>query len=196
MKYSHFNRRLHLYLGLCLLPWFAGYGISSILFSHPAIGDAIYGKTVWKLRFERPYELPVPPDASLKEIAAVVARDSGVEGSAGAYRPDADHINVYVHTFWNATQLTYDVSRKMLRAEDRGFRWDHFLTGLHARGGFQHDNLLSDAWAVVVDVVCLGFLVWIATGLYMWWHLPRHRLWGWLTLAVSVAAFVGMLWRL
>ena len=30
MTFTHFNRRLHLYLGLALLPWLFMYGISSI----------------------------------------------------------------------------------------------------------------------------------------------------------------------
>jgi hypothetical protein len=196
MTFPHFNRRLHMYLGLFLLPWFFVYGLSSVPFSHPGLGQSVYGRPSWTLRFERPYELPVAADAPLKEIGAAIARDAGVEGTYGAYRPNAARINVYVHTFWKATQITYDTEKKILRAEDRGFRWDHFLTGFHARGGFQHDNFLNDAWAVVVDLVCIGFLIWIATGLYMWWHIPRHRNWGWLALGSGAASFAIFLWLL
>jgi len=166
------------------------------MFSHPRIGQGLYGDTAWKLRFERPYELPVSPDAPLKEVGAVLAREAGLAGTAGAYRPAPDRISVYVHTFWTATQLSYDIPKKVLRAEDRAFRWDHFLTGLHARGGFQHDSVLNDAWAVVVDFVCVGFLIWIGSGLYMWWHVSRHRNWGWLALAAGVGAFAVVLGKL
>ena len=34
MTFPHFNRRLHLYLGLALLPWFLMYGLSSVPFAH------------------------------------------------------------------------------------------------------------------------------------------------------------------
>ena len=34
MTFSHLNRRVHLYLGLALLPWFFMYGISSLPFAH------------------------------------------------------------------------------------------------------------------------------------------------------------------
>ena len=34
MTFPHFNRRLHLYLGLALLPWLFMYGLSSIPFAH------------------------------------------------------------------------------------------------------------------------------------------------------------------
>ena len=189
MKFSHFNRRLHLYLALFLLPWFLIYGLSSVPFSHPEWGRNIYGQPVWTPRFERTYKLEAPADADLREIGAILKREAGVEGTYGAYRPNPNRINVYVHSFWSATQVSYDIQKQLLRAEDRGFRWDHFLTGMHARGGFQHDDFLNDAWAVVVDIVCIGFLVWIASGLYMWWHIPRHRAWGWLALGTGVATF-------
>ena len=40
MTFPHFNRRLHLYLGLCLLPWFLMYGASSIPFAHGQFFEA------------------------------------------------------------------------------------------------------------------------------------------------------------
>ncbi len=189
MKFPQFNRRLHMYLGLALSPWFLAYGVSSAVFAHPRWGESVYGQPVWKVRFERPYALPISPNAGLPELGATLVRASGIGGTYGAYRPDPDRINVYVHTFWTATQITYDLNTKMLRAADQQFRWDHFLTGLHGRGGFEHSGVLDDAWAVMVDIVCAGFLIWIASGLYMWWGIPRHRGWGLLALGTGAVSF-------
>jgi hypothetical protein len=191
MKFHHFNRRSHLYLGLFLMPWFFLYGLSSIPFSHPAWGRAVYGEAPqWTVLFERPYELPLAPDGDLREIGAVLSKEAGIQGTYGAYRPNPNRINVYVHTFWDANQISYDIPGKKLRAETRHFRWDHWLTGFHARGGFQHENFMNDAWAVIVDIVCVGFLVWVGSGLYMWWHLKKQRNWGWLALGSGVASFI------
>jgi hypothetical protein len=189
MKFSHLNRRLHLYLGLSLLPWFVIYGVSSIPFSHPP-----GGRPEWTPRFERPYELPVAPTADLREIGRAIVRDARVEGAYGAYRSAANRINVYVHTFWTATQITFDAEKKILKAEDRGFRWNYFLTGLHARGGFQQENILEDAWAVLVDIVSFGFILWVLTGLYMWWTLPGSRAWGAMALLAGIGSFGVFLW--
>jgi hypothetical protein len=71
-----------------------------------------------------------------------------------------------------------------------------FLSDGPARGGFEQESLLNDAWGVVVDLVCLGFLVWVGTGLYMWWQLQPTRLWGGLALGGGFLAFVLFLWRL
>ena len=53
MTFSHFNRRLHLYLGLALLPWFFMYAISSVPFAHNQFfeqRDAARGLPLWTLR--------------------------------------------------------------------------------------------------------------------------------------------------
>ena len=63
------------------------------------------------------------------------------------------------------------------------------LTGLHLRSGYRHDHFWSDVWAFVRDLVCVGFLVWIASGLYLWWNIRRLRFWGFATIAGGMVAF-------
>ncbi len=191
MNFQHFNRRLHLYLAMFLMPWFLMYGISSYPFSHPKATNALLGgdTPLWSPRFERPYDIPVE-GVPLEEVGARMVKDAGLSGTFGTYSNNPREINVYWHTFRHAVQLTYFVDQKRLRAQDRVFRWDRFLTGMHARGGFHQSDFLNDAWAVVVDVVCVGFIVWIASGLIMWWQLPSHRGWGWLAVFGGAAAFL------
>ena len=195
MTFSHFNRRLHLYLGLALLPWFFMYGISSVPFAHNQFfeqRDAAKGLPLWTLRSERTVDLSVPEDpAALRSFGAALLESAGIEGTSfGAYRQSPTQINVYSYSFWKSTQLKYVVDQKKLTVEDRRFRWDHFLTGMHARGGFEQEGFLQTSWSVVVDVVCLGMIVWIASGLYMWWGLPGHRRFGWLTILAGTASFL------
>lgn len=196
MTFDHFVRRLHLYLALSLLPWFFMYGISSIPFSHNSYFEQRFrsrGIPQWNLRFERDYELAIPREANLREIGARIVRDTGLQGSFGVSRPRENQISVYVHTFWNASQVTYRMDQKLLRVEDRTFRWEHFLTGLHARGGFENPSPLNIAWSLVVDLVCVGFLLWIATGILMWWQLRQTRAWGFLALGSGIGLFAVFL---
>lgn len=60
---------------------------------------------------------------------------------------------------------------------------------MHARGGFEQ-QVPATSWSVVVDLVCLAIIVWIASGLYMWWHAPGQRRWGWIAIAAGSATFV------
>ena len=83
-----------------------------------------------------------------------------------------------------------------MTVEDSRFRWDLFLTGMHARGGFQQEGVLPTAWSVVVDLVALAILLWIASGLYMWWGVRGHRRWGWLAMAFGTGSFLVFALRL
>ncbi len=83
-----------------------------------------------------------------------------------------------------------------MTVEDRRFRWDHFLTGMHARGGFEQEGLLDRSWSVIVDLVCAAIVLWIASGLYMWWGLQSARRWGLITIAAGTVAFVFFTMRL
>jgi hypothetical protein len=86
-----------------------------------------------------------------------------------------------------STQLEYFAGRKRVTVEDRRFRWDHFRTGMHARGGFDQASLLVRSWSVV-DFVC-----WRGSpgspGLYMWWSLPGSRRLGRAAILAGVASF-------
>ena len=100
MTYSHLNRRLHLYLGLALLPWFFMYGISSVPFAHSQYFDrldAATGLPLWTLRAERIVDVPVPEDtAGLKAFGRTLLTEAGVDSSSfGTYRQSPSQINVY-----------------------------------------------------------------------------------------------------
>jgi hypothetical protein len=201
VTYSHINRRFHLYLGMALLPWFFMYGISSVPFAHNQFfeqRDAAKGLPLWTLRAERTIDMPVPEDtAGLRAFGATLLKDAGVEATSyGTYRQSPTQINVYAYSFWKSTQLKYFVDQKKLTVEDRRFRWDHFLTGMHARGGFEQDGLLQLSWSIVVDIVCVAMIVWIVSGLVMWWELPGQRRWGWVAILAGTVSFLFFTLRL
>ncbi len=192
MNFQHLNRRLHLYLGLSLLPWFFVYGLSSVPFSHGRWIQKTFfeGTKDRMLRFERPYTIAVPSSGESREAGEKILADAGIPLAAfGTYTDNSGNFVVYRYSFRGSTTLTYSPARQTLRVEDSVFRLDHFLTGIHARGGFQQPFVLDRLWAVVVDVVCVGMLLWVTSGLYMWWHVKGHRRWGWLALAGGLAAF-------
>jgi hypothetical protein len=196
MTFAQLNRRTHLYLGLALLPWFFMYGISSLPFAHTQFfeqRDAAKGLPLWTLRSDRVSDVPPPDDdKALRAFGAELLREAGITGTSfGTYRQSANQINVYSYSFWKSTQLKYYLDQQRVTVEDRRFRWDQFLTGMHGRGGFEQDGLLDRSWSVVVDLVCLGIIVWIASGLYMWWGLPGHRARGWIAILGGVISFIG-----
>lgn len=201
MTFSHINRRVHLYLGLTLLPWFFMYGVSSIPFAHNQYFqklDEAKGIPLWTLRQEASLRAPVPEkEDDLREFGRALLKSVGIEGTNfGTYRQSPNQINVYSYSFRQSTQLKYFIDQQRLTVEDRRFRWDHFLTGMHARGGFEQDGILQDSWGVIVDLVCVAIAIWIASGIYMWWSLRAHRAWGLAAIAAGTASFVFFAARL
>jgi hypothetical protein len=55
---------------------------------------------------------------------------------------------------------------------------------------FDDDSWIVRSWSVVVDVVGIGMIVWIASGLYMWWGVRGDRRWGWLAVAGGIVTFL------
>ena len=201
MTFSHINRRVHLYLALALLPWFLMYGVSSVPFAHSQFfeqRDQAKGLPLWTLRSEFSLDVPLPDDPKeLRALGGTLLQQAGIANAAfGAYRQSPTQVNVYSYSFWKSTQLKYFADQKKVTVEDRRFRWDHFLTGMHARGGFEQDGLLQRSWSIVVDLVCVGIVLWIATGLYMWWGVPGSRRWGWVALLAGSLCFIVFTMRL
>jgi hypothetical protein len=192
MSANLFLRRLHLYLGLALLPPFFLYGISSIAFSHPSWFQASpeEAKRDWILRFERPFQIDLASGEDDRAVGARILRDINMEGAFGVWRPPGQNqLHVIRFSFLKASRASYYPKENRLVVEDRRFRWGPFLTGMHGRGGFEQESLLNDLWAVLVDVVCFSILAWIATGLYLWWKRPPSRSFGWIAIACGCALF-------
>jgi len=204
VTFTHINRRVHLYFGLALLPWLLMYGASSIPFAHSAYfdaRDAAKKLPLWTMRMDRTVDDIAPGEGSdavaMRAFGARLMRQAGLEGTSfGVYRQSPNQINVYAYSFRRSTQLKYFVDTRRLTVEDRRFRWDHFFTGMHARGGFDDERLLVRGWSMIVDLVCVVMILWILSGLYMWWGLPGHRRWGWAAIAAGTMSFVAFMLRL
>jgi hypothetical protein len=194
MKISHFNRRLHLYLGLCLLPWLFMYGVSSIPFAHGQFfqkRDEAKKLPLWTVRLQQPLDRPVPDDpVALRAFGRALLNDLGVEApNFGVNRPNPKTLNVYAFSFRQSTRVVYALDQKKVTVEDRRFRFDQFLTGWHARGGFEQEGWPQKSWGVVVDLVAVAMVVWILSGFILWWGLPVARGWGWVAILSGAGSF-------
>lgn len=195
MTFQIINRRLHLYLGMFLFPWVLMYAFSSMVFNHlPAIREWDgRGNPQWTTRWERDYQLPVPAEADLRQVGRQLLEDQGLESPFFAGRPQPDTLNILLVDFWNRARVIYHLDRGKVIFQEMEPRWYQLLMGFHLRAGYRHDHFLSDLWAVTLDLVCGGFLLWIASGLYMWWTLRGSRLWGIAALAGGTGTFLFFL---
>ena len=189
MTFNHLNRRTHLYLALALMPWFLIYALSALAIQHRTLFSD-EKKSHWIQLFERPYDRAIAPEADLRQIGAQILADADMDGLYRIRRQGLQRLIINRFDFFSQTRLTYFIAEGQLLAEDQHFRLDQFLIWMHIRAGFQQESLLSDLWAVIVDLVCLGFIIWVAAGLYMWWQLTQTRRWGILALSGGLISFL------
>jgi len=192
LTFDRINRRTHLYLALFLLPWLFMWGVTAVVFNHAPYFQSFYDDGVpnFGTLEERPFTDGRRPDETEREFAKRLKELAGLEGSYGTWRPNDHTLNVVVFDFWNARQVVHHEEEGRITIQKRRDRWDQIMTGMHARGGFEQEALLPDLWAVMVDVGMVAILLWIGTGLVMWWNLKALRKWGLVALAAGFGTFV------
>jgi len=172
--------------------FFLKYAVSGFLYNHnSALNEYYKDKPQWTKRFERQYERPVPDNGNLLPVAAQILKDAGIENSAfGVYRAGKQQLNINSHSFFSTTRVVYFIDRNLLLIEDKNFRWDHFINKFHWLGRYQQDNFICDAWAFMLDLVFISIIIWVLSGIYMWWKIRKTRLWGSVALGGGVVSFL------
>jgi len=187
MTFLHFIRRTHLYLGLFLLPWIIMFGVSSIPLNHVMSPDPV----TWTQVAEHAFNADIPPvGENLRPLGREMMNAAGVKGGYFVNRANPRQVNVNHPEFLTPVRLIYRADQGKMIVEHRNFSTWQFITGMHFRGGYDLDGAGDSMWALFVDVVSVGLILWIATGIFMWWNLPSTRNWGWLALVSGALAFV------
>lgn len=188
-------RRTHLYLGMFLVPWIFVYAFSTFMLNHgPVFRQLRPGPDAWSQVWEKNYSAS-PPESqgALREWAgAILAEHDLVVGAYGVQR-NQQRILINAPRFLRPLRVTYRIEEKKLIAEKRDGSWTEALLRLHFRHGYGQGVFVQKIWGFIVDVVCLSFLVWIVTGLYLWWKIPRTRNWGWVAIGAGALSFLGLL---
>jgi hypothetical protein len=193
--FDQINRRTHLYLGMIVMPWLLMYGVSSFMISHQDWFRSDQ-PTQWQPVFEREYHRQIPDQADLREVALEILKDCNLDGAFWVQRPKPEELRINRFKFRDEIRLIYSLKDQRLRAEREQFRWDRVVLRMHFRGGFQQPTFWDDLWAILVDVACVAILIWIGSGLIMWWRLARLRLWGAIALGGGMLSFLLLIWRL
>jgi hypothetical protein len=187
-------RRTHLYLGMLLVPWVLIYALSTVALNHAETfrPHRTEGR-LWLSDWEKDYAIDLPTGAeALRATAARILADQGVKGAFGVQR-QGPRLNINVPNFLQPARFVYDSEGKKLRREKRSFSAVELLVRLHERTGYGRGGFLNNLWAFFVDLFCVTTLVWIGTGLYLWWKLANTRVWGFAAIGGGAATIVMLL---
>jgi hypothetical protein len=105
-------------------------------------------------------------------------------------------LHVERFSFRDSINLTYSLQEQKLKAERQQMRWSQVPVRMHFRGGYGQPGFWDKFWGLLVDVACVGIIIWVASGLVMWWRLPRLRTWGAIALGSGIVSFVLLVWTL
>jgi len=193
MTFQHFVRRAHLYMGLCLWPWVVMFGVSSIPLNHNLPSDP----PKWIETAQHSFDVDLPPvGETLRPLGRQMMDTTGITGGYFVNRVNQRQVNVNHPNFLRPVRIIYQADQKRLITERREFTLRSFVSGMHTRGGYDLDGAWDSVWAVFVDIVSVALLVWMASGVYMWWYLPVTRRWGWAALAAGAASFAVIVFSL
>ena len=195
MTFDKFNRRTHLYLGLFLMPWLLMYGVSSFIIVHQSWFGA-EKQPAWEPVFEKEYRHPIPQDGELRAAAQDILNDCNLQGAFWVNKPNPDTLQINRFSFWGSTRLTYSVKDQKLNAERQRMPLSQAIVRMHFRGGFGQPTFWDKFWGLLVDLACVGIIIWVASGLIMWWRLPRLRTWGAMAVGGGLLSFLLLLWGL
>lgn len=193
MKLNLILRRTHLYLGMVLMPWLLVYSLSTLFLNHTYFQRFRPADPQWDSLWTKDYTLAMPVTAdNLRDVAQRILADNGISGPFGVQR-QGQRLNINSQNFLEPKRLVYDISAKRLSAEKKKFAWTEVLVRMHFRAGYGQPGVLSNLWPVVVDVFCVTLLIWIITGLYLWWKIRVTRRWGWTAIGAGVLTLAALL---
>jgi len=195
ITFDKLNRRTHLYLGLFLMPWLLMYGVSSFIIIH----QSWFGNNkepTWEPLFEKEYRRPMNKDEDLRTTAQTVLKDCNLEGAFWADKPNPDTLRIDRFSFWGSTRLTYSIKAETLKVEHQRMRPSQAVVRMHFRGGYRQPTFWDRFWGLLVDLACVGIIIWVGSGLLMWWRLPRLRAWGAVAVTGGLASFFLLIFTL
>jgi hypothetical protein len=192
ITFDKINRRAHLYLGLFLMPWLLMYGVSSFMVIHRAWFPS--DRPGRELLFEKAYSRPVNLQGAnnspeLRAAALEILKECALEGAFWTDKPTPDTLHIERFSFRDSVSLTYSAKDQKLKAEHQRVLWSQMPQRMHFRGGYGQPGFGNTFWGLLVDAACAGIIIWVLSGLIMWWRLPRLRTWGTLAVALGILSF-------
>ncbi len=110
--------------------------------------------------------------------------------------PPADTLHIERFSFRDSTSLTYSLKDQKLTAKHQRMKVPQVVMRMHFRGGYEQPTFGNKFWGVLVDIACIGILIWVASGLIMWWRLRRLRVWGAMAVGGGLLSFLFLVWTL
>lgn len=184
-----------MYVALFLSPWLLMYALSTLVMNHREIFVAKYGRgpVPFKVERELAYAGSFAPDAAPKDIGRQILVSLDLDGAYGVNRRPDGTIIINRNDLVSPRRITYTPASQKLVVEKMEPRANAFLERFHRRRGFATGYALDTVWAVTVDALIAALVVWVLSGIWMWWEMKATRKFGAVAALGGVAVFAVFL---
>lgn len=192
-------RRTHMYLALFLMPWMIIYALSGLVLNHNQAVRAFYGSRFGQMEKveERAYTATFSENADARMIGRQVLEHLGISGAFNVIgTPTQPRLIINRNGAFSQHRITYFRTENRLLVEKQAFTAPVFVNRAHFRHGYDQPFLAAKAWGFVVDLAIAGMVLWVLTGLLMWWEIKPARFTGAGFAAVSSGLFAIMLFTI
>jgi hypothetical protein len=182
-----------MYAGLFLMPWILMYGLSTIAMNHREAFKRYYGGQIvsWLKLSEQPYTGHFSDQTKPQPMAEQILRDLNMEGKYNVSKSSSPKLTITRLDPIAPKRITYTPSTGMLVLEKQEFRVQPFLETFHRRRGYDNRYTVDNIWALSIDITIVGILLWVLSGVWMWWELKVTRRLGLVCVAIGLTLFLG-----
>ena len=172
-------RSTHLYTSLFLAPWLLVYATSGFFLSHHQWFREKFRVTPpkWEVlrevKFVPSETFPTTP----AEQAGAILRHIDLEGAHNVLgQSNAQRMIIHRISGGGNYRVTWHRDRALVVVQRQQpfslYRLVHFL---HFRSGFRQSQWPHLVWGVMVDAATISMWLWVLTGIYIWFRVPRKR---------------------
>jgi hypothetical protein len=175
-------RRTHMYLALALGPWMAAYALSTMV-----MGLRLSGSPSYEVERTIRYEAVFADDAGPRERAEQILASLDLEGAFRVHGLAADgRLTITREHLLRPRRIVYAPAERLITVERAVIHPRNILNRFHHLHTYEEPYAANRAMAVSIDIVGIAMILWVLSGLWMWWEMKATRPWG------LVAGFAGM----
>ena len=191
------NRRLHYYSGLLLLPFLLLFVVSGLLLNHPTWRFADF----WPKRVERESQFAFQPLTGATELekARALMSQLGLSGEvewlSAARRPG--WLDFRVDRPGRIVDIHADMDQRSASLKEIDVNGWGAIRALHEFTGVRssspeasRDWWLTWLWSISMDVIAAGLIFMTLSSMWMWWRLKRDRRLGFLVIALGAGVCI------
>ena len=178
-------RKLHLAVGLFVVPWALMYAISGFQMAHPDWLPVSHTTRQWESTLTAPSDDP-------KALARELREQSGSSGELRSVEVGDEQTSFRLRRPGTETDVEVDRATGKARIREQVADGLGFMSRMHHVAGWNR-HVPTGLLGLFLVLVCLAMVFLGASGIYLWYKLVAERTTGWIVLGVGTAYALGLL---